>query len=489
MGGGGGGGAATPCSGSGCIGGGGGGGSSLVPAGGSFAINSTTDPVIVISTEPLPTISFTSGPPAQAFKGVPYRFVYTAAGDADIQFFAPPVGYLPLGLSLSRDGVLDGTPLVSSSHTFPVTAIGASGARVTREDTIQVVEQLPELVPIVTLAPASIDFGGRRVWTTSATAPVTMTNSGSAPLALASIAIEGPDSSDFAIAADGCPRALAPSASCNVHVTFTPTAAGPRSATLAFVDDADGSPHQVALSGVGQQPVASVAPITVDFGGQTVETTSSARVVTLSNTGDASLFVNSASITGPAAGDFAMISDQCTTAGILPAGASCTVSVAFTPSVPGLRTAMFQFGDDAGGSPHSVALTGMGAAASADLAVSIAATPNPAKAGSKVTYTISILNAGPSGALNVQLNDVLSSQSTFVSAKPSQGTCVTPVKGASGTLSCSIGSVASAAHSTTEIVVTVIAKKTSITNTVTVSSTTSDPNLVNNTASITTRVK
>jgi uncharacterized repeat protein (TIGR01451 family) len=485
MGGGGGGGAATPCSGSGCIGGGGGGGSSLVPAGGSFAINSTTDPVIVISTEPLPTISFTSGPPPQAFKGVPYRYVYTAAGDSDIEFFAPPVGYLPLGLSLSPDGVLDGTPVVSSSHTFPVTAIGASGARVTREDTIQVVE----LDPIATLAPSSIDFGGRRVWTTSPTTPVTMTNSGSAQLALASIAIEGPDSSDFAIAADGCPSALAPSASCNVHVTFTPTAAGPRSATLTFLDDADGSPHQVALSGVGQQPVASVAPTTVDFGGQTVGTTSSAGVVTLSNTGDASLFVNSASITGSAAGDFAMISDHCTTVGVLAAGASCTVSVKFTPSVPGLRTATFQFGDDAGGSPHSVALTGIGALASADLAVSIAATPNPAKAGSKVTYTITILNAGPSGAMNVQLNDVLSSQSSFVSAKPSQGTCVTPVKGASGTLTCSIGSVASAARSTTEIVVTVIAKKTSITNTVTVSSTTSDPNLANNTASITTRVK
>jgi hypothetical protein len=37
-----------------------------------------------------------------------------------------------------------------------------------------------------------------------------------------------------------------------VSVTFTPTAAGARTGSLAFVDDATGSPHTVTLNGTGQ---------------------------------------------------------------------------------------------------------------------------------------------------------------------------------------------------------------------------------------------
>jgi len=64
-----------------------------------------------------------------------------------------------------------------------------------------------------------------------------------------------------------------------------------------------------------------------------------------------------------------------------------------------------------------------------------------------------------------------------------------PTKGASGVVSCSLASLARGSSQPLQIVVTVIAKKTSITNTVTVSSVTSDPNLANNSASVTTRVK
>jgi hypothetical protein len=41
--------------------------------------------------------------------------------------------------------------------------------------------------------------------------------------------------------------------SCEVGVTFKPTATGARNATLSILDTAAGSPHPVALSGSGKK--------------------------------------------------------------------------------------------------------------------------------------------------------------------------------------------------------------------------------------------
>jgi hypothetical protein len=42
------------------------------------------------------------------------------------------------------------------------------------------------------------------------------------------------------------------------------------------------------------------------------------------------------------------------------AGKSCTISVTFSPTVTGARNATVQISDDAGGSPQTVPLTGVG---------------------------------------------------------------------------------------------------------------------------------
>src|SRR5207302_490873 len=48
----------------------------------------------------------------------------------------------------------------------------------------------------------------------------------------------------------------------------------------------------------GAVPIASLSPTSVPFGNQLVNTTSAAQTVTLSNTGNAALTINSISITG-----------------------------------------------------------------------------------------------------------------------------------------------------------------------------------------------
>ena len=103
--------------------------------------------------------------------------------------------------------------------------------------------------PIATLSPTSVNFGNQTVGTTSAGQPITLTNTGSASLALTSITATG----NFA-QTNNCPvgaGSLAPSAFCTITVTFTPSTTGVRSGSISVVDNASGSPHTVALNGTG----------------------------------------------------------------------------------------------------------------------------------------------------------------------------------------------------------------------------------------------
>jgi hypothetical protein len=120
----------------------------------------------------------------------------------------------------------------------------------------------------------------------------------------------------------------------------------------------------------------SVTPASLTFGSQSVGTTSVPQAVTLSNTGSATLAIWSIG----AAGDFAQ-SNTCGTS--LAAGASCAVSVTFTPTAAGARTGSLSIANNAATSPQAVALTGTGASAS---------TGTPAG-----TYSINV--AGTSGTL------------------------------------------------------------------------------------------
>jgi len=83
----------------------------------------------------------------------------------------------------------------------------------------------------------------------------------------------------------------------------------------------------------------------------------------------------------------------------------------------------------------------------------------------------------------------LSSGTTFVSAQANVGSFRAPPAGQTGVVTWYLGNLANATQQGAQIKVTVIVRgKTTITNTATVSSATADPNLANNTASITTTV-
>jgi Abnormal spindle-like microcephaly-assoc'd, ASPM-SPD-2-Hydin len=103
----------------------------------------------------------------------------------------------------------------------------------------------------VTLSALSIDFGDQTVGTTSSGSVINLGHVGPNPLNISQIAVQGPDASEFA-QSNTCPAALAPNASCQVTITFKPTAKGTRTATLSITDDGGNSPQTVALTGTGQ---------------------------------------------------------------------------------------------------------------------------------------------------------------------------------------------------------------------------------------------
>jgi hypothetical protein len=95
----------------------------------------------------------------------------------------------------------------------------------------------------------------------------------------------------------------------------------------------------------------SLSPTSLNFGNQSVGTTSAPQTVTMTNSGSAALTINSISTTG----DFAQ-SNACGNS--LAANASCTVAVTFTPTASGSRTGSLVITDNAPNNPQSVALTG-----------------------------------------------------------------------------------------------------------------------------------
>ena len=196
--------------------------------------------------------------------------------------------------------------------------------------------------------------------TTSAAQTMTLSNTGNASLSISSIAIGGANSGDFA-QTNNCGSSVAAGANCAISVTFTPAAAGSRSASLAITDNASSSPQTVSLTGTGsQQPVVTLSPSSLTFGPEAALSTSAPQTVTLSNIGNALLSISNITISGTNPGDFGQTNNCGNSVG---AGANCTFSVIFIPSQTGLRSALLNIFDNSIGSPQTASLTGTGTTA------------------------------------------------------------------------------------------------------------------------------
>ncbi|HWC85460.1 MAG TPA: choice-of-anchor D domain-containing protein, partial [Solirubrobacteraceae bacterium] len=104
------------------------------------------------------------------------------------------------------------------------------------------------------------------------------------------------------------------------------------------------------------------------FASQAIGTTSAPQSITVTNTGSASLFISSAATRGADPLDFTEVSDGCS--GLtLDVGASCSVSITFSPTASGARSATFNLSDNAPASLQTVPIAGTGTGQSQPLAI------------------------------------------------------------------------------------------------------------------------
>ena len=252
-----------------------------------------------------------------------------------------------------------GTSLAAAA-SCTINVIFAPVAAGTRTGTLVISDNAigsPQNVPLtgtglaattVSLSPSSLVSGSQAAGTTSAPQPVTLTNTGTGTLNIANIATTG----DFT-QTNSCGTSMTAGASCTINVSFIPTTSGTRTGTLAITDNADLSPQTVSLTGTGIAPAVSFAPTTLSFQPQLVGSTSAPQYVSLTNIGTDTLIITSFSTTG----DFAQ-TNNCGSS--LVAGASCSVTVTFSPTAAGTRTGTLLVADNASGSPQAVTLSGSG---------------------------------------------------------------------------------------------------------------------------------
>lgn len=236
---------------------------------------------------------------------------------------------------------------------------------------VQADAALALLLPKLQLSATTLSFPDTRVGGRSPVLTVTLNNPGGSPLSLSAITVPAGfvlDHTSCPLSTPSAPATLAPGASCDIAVTLSPTAEGPVSGSLVVSSDAAGAPLQVALSGTGVQARLSIDRSQLAFGAMPLEAPSAPQTVTLANPGTAALNLQRLDVSG----DGYTLSHNCGSA--IAAGASCTVTVQFTPLRAGETLGTLWINSDAASQPTaSVAMSGWGTAP--------AAAPAPASSG------------------------------------------------------------------------------------------------------------
>jgi Putative Ig domain/Abnormal spindle-like microcephaly-assoc'd, ASPM-SPD-2-Hydin len=115
-------------------------------------------------------------------------------------------------------------------------------------------------------------------------------------------------------------------------------------------------------------PAVTFTPTSLTFGAQAIGTTSAPQSITIANTANAPLFINSAATRGANPLDFTQVSDGCSGLTLAP-GTSCSVSITFSPTASGARSATFILTDNAANSPQTVPISGTGTGTNPPLAI------------------------------------------------------------------------------------------------------------------------
>jgi hypothetical protein len=312
----------------------------------------------------------------------------TNSGNASITINSVTAG----GAGFSASGITAGQMIAAGgtatfSAGFAPTAPGAVSGSITIGSTATNSTLVVSLSGTGTQAalsanPSSINFGSILDGDTS-TVNVTLTNSGTANLSISAANASGTGFTMSTLS----PQTLTPGGTATFTVTFAPTSPGNATGTVSVTSTAPGSPLIIGLSGSGAttQAQLAISPSTVPFGNVNVGSNSS-QTVTLTNTGNATLNITAATITGSG---YTMTLVPTSIA----AGGNTTFNVTFTPTTGGSAPGSISITSNAPNSPATISLTGTG------LQAQVAATPSSVAFGTIIegvtnSQTITLKNNG-----------------------------------------------------------------------------------------------
>jgi hypothetical protein len=198
-----------------------------------------------------------------------------------------------------------------------------------------------------------VTFPTTLIGATSGPMTATLTNSGTTAMTVSSVTCSG---QPFKMTKTTCKGSLAPGAKCTFTTNFTAQAEGSVSGTVTFKDSFSSKPQVVELVGTGT--VVELSPPKLKFQPQKVGTTSAPQTIQLTNTGGVALDITHfIFIGGKNYNDFSE-SDNCGSQ--VGPGATCAITVTFTPRKTGKRSAFVEIEDNGGGSPQEPPLVGTG---------------------------------------------------------------------------------------------------------------------------------
>jgi len=228
----------------------------------------------------------------------------------------------------------DGGAALSASFATPVGVVVTPQGNMYVGDVFNNRIRKVLLNPNIALSSTTAAFANQAI-NVSATLPVTLTNSGDAPMTISDIAATG---GGFSLATSPTPCPLAPStlaigAQCVIAIGFTPTAFVAYTGTITISDDAPipGSVQTVNLSGMG------AAGLTITASGSGTGTVASSPAgITCPSTCTATFAGNSAVVLTATAGTgstFSSFSGNCTPASPQTTPPSCTVTMSADETV------------------------------------------------------------------------------------------------------------------------------------------------------------
>jgi hypothetical protein len=303
---------------------------------------------------PTQTLTITNTTPNAIF----FSTSFLGAAANNYALTAPDTCYIPLEGGQSCTIQVAFTPITAGAHNGSLELTlnsGASGAS-------------PVIIPVtgtgvagtggaVTLSPSSLSFTQFGV-----PAPVTVTNTGSIPVAIGSIGFANIETGTYS-QTNNCGSSLDPQSVCTIQVAATEIEQnyGVSGTLVVIAGDAQGT-HSVSLA-TPAAPASISVPGPVAFGSWPVGVTSAVQTLDFSEYPESSnIYLQ---ISGPNANDFSFAPDSAVSSDYFTSCYfDCLVTIYFTPSGLGPRTAILTT------NLGTATLTGTGAPAGPSLVLS-----------------------------------------------------------------------------------------------------------------------